>query len=205
MILDTRSGGYISSAGENSALSSQADASLRVGLTHGRYHEIVARGNCYTASMDSVVNLGTAFSTSVSTLALYNPFGSGVNLSLLWISGFLTNGQTQSAKVALGGCFVQNQAAPTNVVRAATSTNCILGGLYGKGIGTNSCNLPNTPVHLMALVFSMVVNTRSMTPTNFPIDGRIILPPNTLIVIQGVGGGQTWQGLWSMTWEEVPV
>jgi len=154
--------------------------------------------------------MGTALAAACSTIALYNPQGSKVNLVLLNVCGIITAGDVGFANV-LAGYYAQNQAAPTSQTKITTGTNCLLGGLppQGQGVLLSAGTWPAVPVKMMLLIgsFSPSVPASTIAHTQSAADidiaGLVVVPPNTAVTIQGITGAST--ASWAMTWEEVPL
>jgi len=177
-----------------------------------RYREAVIRGNCYTGGMAAAAAMGTALTSTMVTICLYNPQASNVNLVLLNVNGVVTSVTTtagaENARDVLAANIVQNQAAPTGTTLIA-HTNCLLGGSQGKGKLFSAATLAANPTFLLGLSFLLIpaggtneTDTRMASDVN--IDGRIILPPNTSVCVQGIGS-TAHSGQWNITWEEVPI
>lgn len=184
--------------------------------SHARYQEAIARGSCYTGGMASAAAMGTALTATMVTICLYNPQGSGVNLVLLNISGQSTGATSAGAEVGdaetvLAANIVQNQAAPSGTTALIAHTNCLLGGSQGKGKLYSQTTLAAAPTFVMPLLFSFIpigsTGIDTVRPADIDIAGRIVLPPNTSVCIQGVvvGASISNNGRWSMTWEEVSI
>jgi len=166
--------------------------------------------------MTGEIGMGTALTSSVATIALHNPYSSGINCVLLRVYGHVssrsaTNTPTQ---FVLAGFFVQNQAAPTGppvlipsepLLLSSTSLTGTSSIKQSKAFAYSTATYPANPVHMRGLGF--MVSPPSTTDTlrayGLDIDGAIVLPPNTAVTIQGVGVNHN--GRFGLTWEEVDI
>lgn len=202
MLMEVKTGPQTLADGAQSPVRGCRSGEMAVSDAHARYQEAVLRGNCYTGAMASAA-MGTSLTSTMVTICLYNPQGSGVNLVLLNINGMLTSAPAGLAQDVLAVNIVQNQAAPTSNTLIA-HTNCMLGGPAGKGKLFSATTLAANPTFLAALAFVQATGSTSTLPAiDIDIAGRYILPPNTSACIQGLTTAHN--GQWAMTWEEVPI
>lgn len=172
---------------------------------HSCYQEAVTRGNCYYGNMTGFIGMGTALTGDVATIALHNPFGSGVYCSLLSVYGCTStiSGFAGAVQIVLAGMYVQNQLAPSTTA-TIVAANCLLNGSPGKGVLFVNGHWGATPLFLSTLMFYQArTDTGTVRAPNIDLGGRVILPPNTAVTIQGVG--QNVNGTFGLVWEEVPI
>jgi len=174
----------------------------------GRFYESVLRGNVYgITSVDIALLFGTALSTTppAGSIWIYNPYGSGINVSVLMASTMILGLDAGvTGRIMLAGCYVQNQNAPTQGTALAIH-NRLLQPSSGKVkafIGTGT-TLPNTPTILSNLAFSFNGTSNNYNVCNQWINGRIIMPPNTIVGITGITSG-SGSGTNMLVWEELP-
>lgn len=210
MLVEAKQEQLILSDGQFGPLRQCRQADVALSDSHALYFDAVSRGNCYTGGMAAAAAMGTALTLTMVTICLYNPYGSGVNLVLLNINGqgsaLGAGGGAQNMQDVLACNIVQNQAAPTTTTLIA-HTNCLLGGIAGKGKLFSVATLPAAPTFLMGLMMGYtpagVGGIDTKLPTDINLGGRVILTSNTSVCIQGVGTAHN--AIWSMTWEEVPI
>lgn len=166
---------------------------------HGRYYDAVDRGNCYMGAMQSAAALGTALTATAVTLTLYNPPGSGVQLEVLEATLALVTA-TLAGFVVLA-VNADPGASPITTGTAAAIRNCKLNTSAGaKAKLYTACTLPAAPV-----VHRVLAGVISTTPGGIhsivdDVGGRIVLPPNTAMTIQGVTTNAT--GVAAFMWQE---
>ena len=174
---------------------------------HGLYHEPTSRGAVFSVCSQAGVTSQAGLSVTTPVLTLYNPIGSGVNLSLIFAGGTVTVAAATAGAVWL--------AANTNTAAAAvtgTATTAHRCGLFGGGTPKASpllaATLPAAPVatHILGTLLTGAITTAIATPNHFGryFDGDVILKENTAVSIQtGVASGAS--GLFcEFVWEEVP-
>ena len=206
-----------------------AQNTLRTGRTgefigtqaHARYYEQTSRGNIFSlvqlASVSAIAagNLLNAAANAATQYAIWNPVGSGVNLSLmrvtvgiisattlpagppfhgLFLYGNPTNNTTFDAGRGAYNNFANGKAPVARYINTATTGTTITGGTAPVAF-----RAMNTTFN--AAAFASAAGT-SMTEF---VEGDIIIPP-----------GYGWLPLWntagsaalpsySVTWEEVPI
>lgn len=185
---------------------------MRLGLTgglatqdaHGRYHDAVERGNCYFGCMPAVAAFGTALTATMVTLALHNPVGSRVGLSLLEVGVFVTV-VTSAGPIFL--CVNDNTAAavPATVTERAPR-NVRLDGSAGVGKLYTAATLPAVPTAVQVLAAVCGTTAQDIQGAGehvIDMGGKILLLPNTTVCVQGLTTNA--QGVAHFVWEEVPL
>lgn len=189
------------------------DSGLAVVELHGKYYEQTARGNVFIATAASAALQANA-ATSMAPIGLYNPVGSGKNISLLRVElAFTVLPGTQAAgAVAL---YVQNtvQSAAPSSVTAGTAINALLGSNAAPACKVYTAGtLAAAPS--LAYQFGGKVGTSNATATVFPgvptltrdFDGMLVLAPGSALVVQETTADTTSNYSAGITyvWEEVP-
>lgn len=179
---------------------------------HGRYYETNYRGNVFTTFANAVLAVSThatplAAGTGTPIISIYNPFGSGKNVSLLRLQISVT------AAVTTGSPFLWNIIPnPQNITQTFA-------------LPYNMSNLLQVGSGSVARVFNNVALTNSTQGTAYRIigggttgtatgqvmtlfdvyDGSLIVYPGTMIalVTVGTGNGLTVNA-WA-EWEEIPI
>jgi hypothetical protein len=190
-------------------------AQLTAGL-HGTHYEQTARGRTFTGSSaeDGIALITTA--TTGGHPTLWNPTGSGVNLSLIqlelaWASGTQAPGQ-------LEWCVTQNagvsHATGASVVTATKvdADPCLI----GSGANSKAIWSPTTNTFLAAPVFirstGIALATAVVTAAGIgairltaKYDGDFVLAPDTAISLCSGNATTTALFVVTLSWEEVPI
>jgi hypothetical protein len=194
---------------------------------HARYSEAAMRGNCYSLVLTATSASPTAgniypitTANPVTQFALWNPAGSGKNVSLLKfgiapISGTAPAGPvyyvigntsyttlpatTVSTMVTPIQCN-NTQYQPLSVVKAITSA----AGTAATGLNTNTMSLPYLRMADFWMTAGSEANLASSRAIEY-IDGEIVVTPGSYFVPCWSGAGTTWYVSYSVTWEEIPV
>jgi len=188
-----------------------------VGDGQGRYYEQAARGNIFsliltawstTIAAGNIVGAAAAASTQ---FALWNPSGSGKNLSLLKFQVWAISGTAPVPPVIHSYCTAPTIAtsvvtpiACNNVGMAAASVARALTSAAGAALTGNSA-LQYLRAADLGIGAGATVPANLFEPklTEY-IDGDIVLPPGTCWVPTWMGAGTTFLGGYSITWEEIP-
>lgn len=194
-----------------------ATGALRMIGVQGKYYEAALAGRIYslimsaTTTNNSAGNLLGAAAAASTQFALWNPLGSGVNLSLLRFSINITSGTSPISglwhSVALGAPTITPALAVTSYVgshNAATATYDGKAGYVTHVTGTALTGGGTTRgVRLMGLnITAGTYASLGGTPFVDDMDGDIVLPPNTLWVPSWAAAGTTVLCGYSITWEE---
>lgn len=172
---------------------------LIASLLHGKYHQAVMDGRVFTVSNQAAVAVTAALATTYTGLALGNPITSGKKLSLLSV----TLGQ-HAAWGTAGALGLMGAASVGSIDSDITPKNCLLGGPGSGAIVSDGCTIP-TPVLLKpfgAAGTDATTDYGTLGPFIMPIDGAIVLPPNSFVAIYH-SAGSTAAGIFSFMWEEV--
>ena len=188
---------------------------LIVSDLHGRYYEQCSRGNVY---------LGRSASTGIAIIlpatggghpTLWNPSGSGVNLSIIrleltYVSGTSAPGALEWAYTANAG----SSAATGGPIASATlvaSTNQLVGsGNVGAGLWSPTTNtFTAAPVFFRGIGYGLKSGTAAAVTNGeqivIPYDGDLVLAPNSALSL--CNQTTTTTSLWQVgvVWEEVPT
>lgn len=182
----------------------------------GRYYEQVSRGNVYslilaaTTTNISAGNIDAAAAAASTQFALWNPAGSGKNLSLLKFALNVISGTTPA-----GGVHHSFGTAPS----IATS---VVSPIANNLIGAPLQNVAKALTHVSgaaltgggALSLLRVADIAFSAGTEAQlapgkaieyIDGEIVIGPGQMWVPTWTGAGTTVLNGYSITWEEIPV
>lgn len=205
MLLEGSVGPSPSALGSHQPLRIGAQAELIAQDAHGRYHEAALRGQLYSAAMQAGAALGTALTATAVTLTLYNPAGSGVNLSIIRGDCAITSAPAGGAALVWAANF-NPVAAPPSAVTALAS------GARGYPLGNNSAprasvysaaTLPAAPSVIRTIASILATGSTAALQIQDLVDGSILLGPNSAVTIQNIGTAMS--GILSLVWEEIPI
>jgi len=198
----------------------------RIGATvacegQGKYYESTSRGNIFSLMLTATtgaIAAGNVWGGNASTatqFALWNPLGSGKNLSLLKFSVWTISGtapvppvvHSYSTTIPTATTSVVTPIACNNagmsassVARAFTSAASAGAALAGASTAVSYLRAADLAVGAGVLVPANTFETKS---TEY-IDGDIVLAPGTFWVpTWGSAAACLWGA--SITWEEIPV
>lgn len=175
----------------------------------GKFYEIARQGRIFVAAMQAGASLGTALTATAVTVTLYNPSGSGVNLSLIQCAIAVTTEATVAAgakTVLVYAANVNTAAAAPTATTALTVRGALLGGPAGQGQAYSAATLPAVPVivrvHPLGLNNQTAAGDAMLAMTD-NVEGALSLAPNTAVTIQGIATASS--GIISVVWAEIPV
>jgi hypothetical protein len=200
--LEGEAGQVVTQDGANRTLRLTRYTGLAVTPAHGDYYDAVSRGNCFQASLQSAVALGTALTLTAVTFTLFNPAASGKNLVLLETTLAIPVATT-AGQVVYAVNDTPGQAAPTGTaVVTGGPKNCLLGsGAASVAQVFSAANLPLAPVARRVLAGIISTTPGGVHHIVDRVDGKMILTPGTMVTIQGITTNAT--GIIGMMWEEV--
>ena len=179
------------------------DGSTRIVEAHGRYHDAVARGNCYTVSDTAGRTQPAGLSTAPIAVTLYNPLGSGVFLSLLYAAA---NELVAWPATAICWVGINPTGSVASTGTALAPQNCNGTGSVGKVKPLTTATLPAVPTIFadlgVGLTGAITVTTQAGLFRWF--DGILGVGPGGALSIQvsTVSGSSGLAATW--IWEEVP-
>jgi hypothetical protein len=196
---------------------------LGAGITgegQGRYYEATSRGTVFSAGITawtSTVASGNvigAAGSGYTQFAVWNPTGSGKNLSLLkfgvypisgtapipaiWHSATTTAPSIATSVAATYGWFSCN-----NTGMAVASVARVLASQAGA-ILTGTSTLTIIRAADLYITAGTAANLAGAKVIEY-IDGDIVIPPGTGWIPTWAAVGTTFLGGYSITWEEIPV
>ena len=174
---------------------------------HGGYTEAAVRGTIMeVATPVAGIAPGTVLSTT-PPIILWNPPSSGKNLAILKASMGYVSG-TLGAGAILLACNTSQTTVPTTGTEL-TPVCSLLGFPRGVGRVFQASTISAIPLIIRtSFTIGAFVGTTASVPTNTVdvIDGSIIVPPGTCLVMQGLAGaGTTPLVIFGFTWEEIPA
>lgn len=194
--------------------------SLVTGNGQGFYYESSSRGTVFSAGLTawtSTVAAGNIIGAAAAAscqFAVWNPSGSGKNLSLIkfgvypisgtapipcvWHSAMVTAPTIATSVAATYGWFTCN-----NVGMATASVARVLASQAGSAL-TGSSALTIIRAADLYITAGTAANLQGGKVTEY-IDGDIVIPPGTGWVPTWAAAGTTFLGGYSVTWEEIPI
>lgn len=182
--------------------------SLVVTDSHGKYHEAVSRGNVYQLSVNGgAVTAFTGGAAGTPLISIYNPIGSGKNLSILGI------GLASRVAASAAGTVGFNLWGGVSVAPSGTATipmNMLTlqtGGSVARG-SSNGVTTGSTAIGLILPLASYYWATAAgaiITPTLFDILGLVICAPGNLIALGGTAALTSATYDVAMFWEETQI
>ena len=174
---------------------------------HGRYYEQAYRKNVYVGSNGATPTVTTvALATTYTGLALINPVGSGVNLSVLKVGvSFIV---VFPAVATVGVMAGYSPLGTTTFTAAATDgLSSVLNGPRALGRAALSATLVGTP-QLHTVFGSGLTGAATVQTTQwalYDMEGSLIIPPGgyAAIYTSTVCGAAGMAA--SFMWEENPV
>ena len=192
----------------------------------GKYYEQASRGNVFSLSLQATSasatagQLNGAAAAASTQFALWNPLGSGKNISLLKFGlGVVSSGNltiTTGIQVFHSWCSAPTNATTVvnaiqcnNTSMAASSIARALTSAAGTALAGNSALqfIRQADLSFVSQAATPVVNLAGMKAVEF-IDGDIVLAPGTCWIPTFNAGANTSTTLYwgfSITWEEIAV
>ncbi len=208
----------VGSYGDNEEATARADNSgaLVTVPLHGQHYEAARRGQAFFASSadDGIALITTA--TTGGHPTLWNPSGSGVNLSIIrlelaWASGTQAPGQLEWNVIQNAG---SSHATGASIVTATKvdASPC----LVGSGAASKAIWSPTTNSFLVAPPFlrstGIALATAVVTAAGIgavqlkaDYDGDFVIAPDTAIALTAGNATTTALFVVTITWEEIPV
>ena len=186
----------------------------------GRYYEQASRGNVFSAGLTawtSTVNAGNiigAAAAAATQFAVWNPAGSGKNLSILKFGVFPISGTAPIPAVF----HSISMTAPTIATSVAATYGWFTNNNAGMGVSSVArvlasqagAALTGSSVLTILRAADLYITAGSAANLGgFKVmeycDGDIVIPPGTCWVPTWAAAGTTFLGGYSVTWEEVPI
>jgi hypothetical protein len=176
-------------------------AELVTGNLHGKYTELSRQGKIYFAASQAATTWTIALAATYTGLVVYNPAGSGKNLSILQATLGLS---VAPAGIAHIGLFVGGNAAGNTVhTTPLTVYNAFLNGAAGAGKADAAATLVGTPVWFNAFMGGFTAGSLpSTSPAVIDVNGMITVPPGWYC---GIAALTVVVGFASMAWTEIPI
>ena len=217
MLAEIRSGYTVLSDGTVAPARASRVGALVTGDGQGKYYEQASRGLIFSLVLAATTggiaagNINGAAAAASTQFALWNPLGSGKNLSLLKFGVFPISGT-----FAAGGVFHSfSSTAPTIATSVLTPIQCNNIGMAASSVAralTSAGGSALTGSSVLQILRAADIMFNAAAFANAAsgklieyIDGEIIIPPGTCWVPTWTGAGTTVLNGYSVTWEEIPV
>ena len=189
---------------------------LTTGDAQGKYYEQTSRGNVFSLVLGLVTTtpvagqLNAAAAAGLTQFCLWNPTGSGKNLSLLKFGVSIVSGTLGASSI-----YHSWATAPTNATTVVTPIQCNNIGMAAASVARAATHA-STGVQLAgnsALAFIRMADIQfsagtyanlATTKAIEYIDGDIVIPPGTMWVPTWTAAGTSINVSYSVTWEEIP-
>jgi len=214
--------GKLTQATSVNPLTSTPTGALRVANDgEGKYYRSALDGDIYslshllTTTAIAAGHLKAAAAAANVQFIVWNPIGSGVNLSLLRFGLNITSGTTPISGLAHAVGSVAPTIASGTLASEATITNhnAAIATYTGKaGYYTHTSGGAATGAAAARVVRPFGLSMSAGTYASLAgtllydnIDGDIVLPPNTFYVPQWAAAGTSMLVGYSLTWKEIPI
>ena len=203
MKIQTKVGIQNVNSGSETDLRSNRSGDLIVSQGHAKYQEAVLNGDVYIGAnlAGTAVVTQAGLSATTPALALHNPVGSGVYLSLLTVTIDITASPAAAAGLMLA-YNLKSAAAPTATTLAQV-TNAILDlGKLPIGQCYRISTLAAAPLAIRYLGGSIGASAISGIQLIDNIDGSIIISPGVVVSIQTTSAASI---ISSFVWQELAL
>lgn len=195
--------------GMNATLPQDQQGAAMVTEVHGKFY-VATKGtqNVYIASLglqSGAATIPANAASLASKFCLVNPVGSNRVLELISLDLNLI----ATATAAAFGLVYQSGAS--NIAGLGTLTAAAIQSAYVGGGANSVCNFYSAATHTGTPSVLIVTHAQQSTSalqlgTNlYTFDGKIIVPPGTVIDLAGSAAGPTSGALPSLVWAEWPV
>jgi len=190
---------------------------LVVANGQGAHYEAASRGTIFslvlTAWSTTIAagNINAAAAAASTQFALWNPVGSGKNLSLLKFGVWPISG-TAPVPPVFHSYSVTPPSIDTSVVNPITCNNPGLASSSVARALASAAGANLTGSTALKIIRAADLFITAGTAANLGgfkvqenIDGDIVIPPGICWVPTWIAAGTTFLGGYSITWEEIPV
>lgn len=165
------------------------------------YGDLARQGQLFTAGLHTT-DWGTALTASASTITLYNPVESPVNLALVRAMALVTSGLAGITTVLAYAATLDPVAAIPSTPVVFPSTPALVGSAFtAQGAVYSSCILPAVPTIARMHPWNTYPQAQQASAEDM-VAGQLLLAPGCTVTLQGLG--DTVGGWLSLTWAEVP-
>lgn len=180
-------------------------AEMLVAAVHGKYYSAVKTGRGFIAAQTNVT-IPVNAATLASVFSLWNPMGSGVDVELIDADFWMVSATEVVNEIALYyQAGVGSAIAVPGTLTVANPVN-----LYaGRPPGLNQAQYYTALTHvgtpaLLHPISNIQATAVGIYAGHYDFDGKLILPPGTVVSIAASTGAQAAGGA-SLKWLEWPV
>lgn len=171
----------------------------------GKYYTRNYRNGVFAFSQ-AAVTLPVNATTLVSKLGVYNPLGSGKNLELICFDMAYVVATTVVNGVGLYYSNGTNASGATFTTAGTIISGVLGGGGTSVATGYSAVTHVGTPTLGALLAYTGAVTSTAVNSVHYDFDGRVIVPPGTLLAVAMTTAASTASGFTGMLhWAEVPV
>lgn len=182
---------------------------------HGKYYEQASRGNIYVGSSASTGIALLVPATTGGHPTLWNPLGSGVNLSIVrlslsYVSGNNAPGAIEWAYTASAGAQTATGAPIATATRVAPTSALLGGPVNNKGIWSPTTNtFSSAPTFFRTSGISLFTGVAATAVAPFAMfvdyDGSFCVAPGNAVSLCFQASTTTALFQVSVIWEEIPT
>jgi hypothetical protein len=221
MLIQGQVGQITGTDGSQPNLRQARTGELVVSQNHGRYYETASRGNMFNLTMSLSVgtvvagNIVGAAANAATQFAIWNPLGSGFNMTILKTHIAIYSGTIVAGPVFHGVFALGNPTNATTFDSGRGAQNSLIGGRQpivryintattGTTITGGTTPLVHRPMNMQfsAGTYAALAGTPGIMDL---VDGDIVIPPGYGWLPLWTGGGTSVVFSASCTWEEVPI
>lgn len=170
----------------------------------GKYAELARRGKVFSASV-AAVTLPVNAATLASKFGLYNPPGSGTMLELIEAEAHYVVATTVVNALGLYYSTGTNATGATFTTQGSTECSRVGEAITGVAKFYSAVTHVGTPALLDLIGGWGAVTDTGSTPTRKQWDGKIQVPPGTLLAVAMTTAASTASGFTGvLRWAEVP-
>lgn len=198
------------SDGSNPNFRQGRTSELNTADAHGRYNELVARGNAYSLTVAAgAVSAFAGGAGGTPLISIFNPPGSGKNLSVLFASVSVHASASGAGIVSFslwGGVSVANTGtltSPTNLLTLQTGGSVAKGSSNAATTSTTAIS-GNGPLFNVGSYYWATAAAATLGPLFADIGGAIVCAPGNLVAFGGSAALTSATYDASLIWEELP-
>lgn len=185
------------------------EGDLIVSENHGRYYEKNSRGGLFGVAWNAVTIVSTHNSpltsgTGTPITSIYNPIGSGVNISIVKVIQHLTSG------TPAGPLVWNNVPNPQNITAASAAAISMQANAAAASVAKTWTNTAVTGSATGVLTFveggfAAVAAGAGVNTLVTEHAGDLIIPPGTMLALCSYGTGTTHLTSGMVIWEEIAI
>ena len=191
------------------------EGQLIVSQLHGKHYESAMRGNMYIGNSAATGIALIVAATTGGHPTLWNPTGSGVNLSILklelgYVSGNNAPGSLVWAITERAGAQQATAGAILTATKVAAQPAVFGGPSRSKAIWSPTTNtFTAAPAVARSTGLSLFTGVAATAVAPFPMiadyDGDFVIAPDTAVSLCSIQATTTSLLLVSVLWEEIPI